>query len=268
MTPLVLLMKRCGLAGALMLVAAPGLAAESWAELAYEPLALGWSAGEVERATAANFEPIVLRARQQGHLGCRQRCEQIRRIFDRLVPLARQQTARAQQLHWSLTMVRSPDVEAMALPGGQVLISEAFVHAHDLHDAPLAFVLAHEMAHSILEHERQTLHFARMLLRQDVPRSVADMYVEIGYNFALLASLEPVMQQGELEADELGLLLASAAGYAPRHQLRFIEQQVLRDKGALPTLVRTHPPARERLRQLRLRLPLAERLYARARARR
>ena len=57
----------------------------------------------------------------------------------------------------------------MALPGGQVLISEAFVRSRGLSDEALAFVLGHEMAHSILEHERQTLHFARMLLPRKRP---------------------------------------------------------------------------------------------------
>lgn len=249
------------------LAAASAVAADRWAQLAYEPVALAWTAHEVENATAGNFEAIVRRARGEGQYGCEKSCERVRRVFERLVPLARAQTARARHLPWTLTVVRTQGVEALALPGGQVMISEAFIHEHKMPDAQLAFVLAHEMAHSILEHERQTLHFARMLLRQDVPRSVADMYVEIGYNFALLSSLEPVMQQGELEADELGLLLASAAGYAPREQLGFMAQQAALGKSPNP-LVRTHPAARERLVQLRARLPLAQRLYTAQQVRR
>ncbi|MBX3656030.1 MAG: M48 family metalloprotease [Ramlibacter sp.] len=249
------------------LASAGAAAADRWAQLAYEPVALAWSAGEVERATAGNFDDIVRRAKGQGQYGCETSCERVRRVFERLVPLARAQTPRARHLPWTLTVVRTPGVEALALPGGQVVISEAFIHEHRMPDAQLAFVLAHEMAHSILEHERQTLHFARMLLRQDVPRSVADMYVEMGYNFALLSSLEPVMQQGEFEADELGFLLASAAGYAPRDQIGFMARQAVLDKTPR-ALVHTHPPARERLAQLRARLPLAQRLYAAHKAQR
>jgi predicted Zn-dependent protease len=69
------------------------------------------------------------------------------------------------------------------------------------------------------------------------------------------------MQQGEFEADELGLWLASAAGFEPRRQLRFIEAEARRDAGPA-ALVRTHPPARARLQRLRQRLPLADRLFA------
>jgi len=241
------------------------LAQDGWAGMAYEPVALGWSAAEVERATAGNLASIIQQAERNGELGCLRHCARLDRIFNRLVVLARRQTERAAQLPWSLTIVRRGDVEAMALPGGQVLVSEEFIDSRALSDEALAFVLAHEMAHSILEHERQTLHFARMLLPRDVPRSVADMYAEIDYNIALLKSLEPVMQQGELEADELGLLLASAAGFAPQRQLGFVEREAARGDERKP-IVRTHPPAQLRLDQLRLRLPLAERFYAAARA--
>ena len=34
------------------------------------------------------------------------------------------------------------------------------------------------------------------------------------------------MQQGELEADDLGLLMASAAGFAPQGQLAFLVHEV------------------------------------------
>lgn len=248
-----------------MAVAGPVAAAPSWAELAYQPVALGWSAREVDDASAGSTRALVERARAQGLEGCRRYCAQLQRVFARLVPLARLQTERARHLPWTLTVLRSADVDAMALPGGRLLISEVFLREQHLDDAMLAFVLAHEMSHSILEHERQTLQYARQLLPRNVRRSVADMYVEIDYNYTLLKSLEPVMQAGEFEADELGLLLASAAGYAPARQLRFIEAAAARPEGAAP-LVRTHPAARERLARLRERLPLALRIFAAARA--
>jgi predicted Zn-dependent protease len=68
-------------------------------------------------------------------------------------------------------------------------------------------------------------------------------------------------QQGELEADELGLLLASAAGYAPDRQLEFMEQEDAVSAQSTP-VVATHPALSVRQAQLRLRLPLARRLAA------
>jgi len=242
-----------GLLATLAATAAPAV------QLAYEPVGLGWSADEVEASALGSISAIQQRAERSGQLGCSRHCERLGRIFARLVSEARTQTARAQSLPWSLTVVQLSDVEAMAMPGGQVLVSEAFIDARALSDEALAFVLAHEMAHSILEHERQALTFARMLLAPQVSRSVQDMYVEMDFNLSLLKAMEPVMQQGELEADELGLLLASAAGYAPDRQLEFMEQEDAVSAQSTP-VVATHPALSVRLAQLRLRLPLARRL--------
>jgi predicted Zn-dependent protease len=148
----------------------------------------------------------------------------------------------------------------MALPGGHVIVSEAFIEEAVPNEDALAFVLAHEMAHSILEHERQALSFARMLLPQQVQRTVADLYVEIDHNLGLLRAMEPVLQQGEREADELGLLLAAAAGHDPQRQLAFLERALAQGEPRRG-LVQTHPLLADRLDGLRERLPLARRLH-------
>ncbi len=231
--------------------------------LSYVPVALGWSAAEVERATSASLRTIVAKAEAARQLGCRRHCLRLEAIFARLVVQARGQSPHAQELNWSLTVVQCSDVDALALPGGQVLISEDFIDRHTPTDEALAFVLAHEMAHSVLEHERQALTFARLLLPRQVSRTVPDMYVEMDFNLGLLKAMEPVLQQGEFEADELGLLMASAAGYAPVAQLAFIAGEAALPAASTP-LVATHPAAAARLEQLKRRVPLAERLMPRA----
>lgn len=230
-------------------------------ELAYEPVALGWSHEEVQRATSGNLVAIRQRAQLADELGCSHHCERLERIFNRLVAVARTQTARSKTLPWILTVVRLNDIEALAMPDGHVIVSEAFIDRRLSSDESLAFVLAHEMAHSILEHERQALTYARLLLPRDVHRTVRDMYAEIDFNFALLQAMEPVMQQGELEADELGLLLASLAGYSPERQLAFVEAEAANEAARTP-LISTHPNAQLRLARLRASIPLARRLAA------
>jgi Zn-dependent protease with chaperone function len=230
------------------------------AQFAYEPVGLGWSAEEVERVAAAQMAALTERASQEEKLGCSSHCDRLARVFARLIGQARLQTARSATLPWTLSVVRLPDIEALAMSGGQVVISEAFVDDRLRSDEELAFVLAHEMAHSILEHERQALTFARLLLPRQITRSVQDMYAEIDSNLSLFRAMEPVIQQGEYEADELGLLLASAAGYAPERQLAFLQQECTDDMKA--TLVATHPSACLRLKALQERLPLAARYRA------
>ncbi|MBK6715134.1 MAG: M48 family metalloprotease [Burkholderiales bacterium] len=244
------------LAGLMACLAPPPLRA---APLAYEPVGLGWTAEEVERAGRGALEVLLERAQLAGRLGCQRHCERLARMFAQLVT-----QAQAQQLHsgsglrWTLIVVRLDDVEAFALPGGQVIIGETFADQLGS-EATLAFVLAHEMAHSILEHERQALTFARQLLPREVPRSVRDMYTEMEFNIGLVRAMEPVLHQGEFEADELGLILAASAGYDPLRQLGLLEQEAAEEPAQTRRIVSTHPSARERLARLRALLPLARR---------
>ncbi len=228
------------------------------AQLAYEPVGLGWSAEEVERLAAFHTRTLTDRAERAGRLGCRLHCQRLERVFLDLVPLARRQTTRSLGLPWTLTIVNLPEVDAQVMSGGRVLISEDFIERRVPSDAALAFVLAHEMAHDILEHERQSLSYARLLLPREPARSVRDMYVEMDFNFALRRDMAPVMQQGELEADELGFLMASAAGYDPDAQLAFLEGECVVDPGR-QGLLASHPTPCARLLALRARLPLARR---------
>jgi len=255
--------RRLCVAAVLVSSCAGAFAAQPPLSLSYEPTGLGWSAAEVERVASRQASPIVEQARRGGELGCRDYCARLQALFDRLLPVARAQTAASARLSWSLMVVRTAAVDAFSLPDGTVVISEAFVRQANPSDAELAFILAHEMAHSVLEHERQALTFARMLLPRDVPRSVADVYTELDHNFSLLKAMEAVMQQGEIEADELGLLMASAAGFAPQAQIVFLEREAAEAaaQAAERRLVGTHPTPALRLQRLRLRLPLAERVF-------
>jgi predicted Zn-dependent protease len=160
-------------------------------------------------------------------------------------------------------VVRLPEVDAFALPDGQLVVSESLLVQRDLSDEALAFVVAHEMAHAILQHERQLLTYGRMLLPREVPRSVQDMYVEMQFNFGMLRSLEPSLHQAEFEADEVGLLMAASAGFRPARQLEFMQNEVAEHDERRP-LVSTHPAAVERLHRLEQRLPLAWRLHQRS----
>jgi Zn-dependent protease with chaperone function len=243
-----------------LLVLASHPARGATAVLADPPVALAWSAEEIDEATRDQALPVLERARRDDRLGCQRHCEALQRVFARLVARACEDSSRACRIDWRLSVVRNDTVEAMALPGGHVIVSEAFIDEAVPNEDALAFVLAHEMAHSILEHERQALTFVRMLLPRQVPRTVADVYVEIDHNLGLLKAMEPVMQQGEREADELGFLLAAASGHEPARQLGFIERAAALGEPRRG-LVQTHPALADRLAWLRERLPLALRLH-------
>lgn len=220
-----------------------------------ERTGLAWSSDEVNRACEGALAKVLDRAGRMDALGCRTLCSRIDRVWWQLLAVLPPEQARTLHLH----VVRLDDQDAFAMPSGDVVLSENFAEKRQLDNAQLAFVLAHELAHVLLQHERQTLTAALSLLPRAVPRTVQDVYVELQFNFGLLKTLEPVWQQAEFEADEVGLELASLAGFAPDAQLEFLIAQTREPEHASPVL--THGTPRARLAATLLRLPLALRLY-------
>jgi Zn-dependent protease with chaperone function len=224
------------------------------------PTGLAWSAEEVARA-GTGAATILARTAAAGQSECRTHCEAIQRVWLRLADvMAGQQEGRAKPFVLTLHVVQADDVDAFAAPDGTLVLSEEFVRRRHLDDAQLAFVLAHEAAHTLLEHERQALTAALLLLPRNVPRTVKDIYVEFGFNIEVLRLLEPVMHQAEFEADEAGLQIAALAGYPAAAQLRFMENDAAAETAGA-AIVSTHPSAASRLARLRGQLPLAERVY-------
>jgi Zn-dependent protease with chaperone function len=226
--------------------------------LADAPTGLAWTAAEVAAASDDSAKQVIERAAAAGGVGCRSHCDVIDRVWRRLIAQLRAQPAAPRSVRWQLVVVQSDDVDAFAVPSGTIVLSESFLRRRQLDAPQIAFVVAHEAVHVLMQHERQTLTAALMLLPRGVARSVDDMYVEIDHNFGLLRLLEPVMQQVEFEADEFGLLLAVMAGFDPKDQLRFMASEAR--AGRERSIVATHPDAAERLRRLTERLPLALRL--------
>ena len=226
-----------------------------------EPTGLAWRASEVARAGAGAATSVLGKAEGAEQARCRTHCAVIARVWRSLATvISAQQAQRAHPVELSLHVVQSDDINAFSVPDGTLVLSEAFVRSRQLDDAQLAFVLAHEASHVLLEHERQALTAALSLLPHNVPRSVDDIYVEFGFNIAVLRLLEPVMHQAEFEADELGLQLAALAGHAPGEQLRFMAHEADAD-APLAAVVSTHPTAATRLARLQTRLPLAQRVF-------
>lgn len=231
------------------------------------PMGLAWTPAEVARAGLPAVQAVLDDARRQDALGCRQHCALINGVWHRLRPVLAQQAAPGQAARLSLHVVRLDSVEAFAAPDGSIVLGEAFVTRHAADPARLAFVLAHEAAHVLLEHERETLTTALALLPRNVPRTVNDVYVELAHNYGLLKAIEPSLHQVEFAADEAGLQLAALAGYDPRLQLGFAVDQAAQEEPRRG-LASTHPTARARLAQLQQLLPLAVTIHQRALARR
>lgn len=223
---------------------------------------LGLAFTEIE--VIAHAEPakaaLLARARSAGRLGCAAHCALASSVWRKLQPvIAAQRTGRLVTLQ--LVVVRVPDINALSFPDGTVVVSESFIDRQALGPAELAFVLAHEAAHVLLQHERQGLTSMLALIPSRAQRTPQDVYTEIEFNYFVMAdAMQVVFHQVEHEADELGLQLAALAGYPPLAQLRFLERTSQHDQPR-QSLVSTHPDIASRMHKLRRTLPLAQRLW-------
>jgi predicted Zn-dependent protease len=106
-------------------------------------------------------------------------------------------------------VMKSPDVNAFAVPGGHVFITTAmldFLHS----EAELAGMLGHEISHIDLRHCIERYQYELPLKRVGA-KSVGEVA-----DFLRLPIIVGYAKYQEAEADENGMTLAVEAGYDPR----------------------------------------------------
>ena len=150
-------------------------------------------------------------------------------------------------------------VNAFALPGGQIFVTEALVRRLET-PGELAGVLGHEIAHVAARHSAE--HLAKQQLRQGLTGAAVlatyDPDNPSSRNSAAIAlaiGQLVTMRHGradEIESDQLGVRFMAEAGYDPRSMLRVM--QVLKEAGGggrQPEFFSTHPNPERRLERIK-----------------
>ena len=234
----------------LLLLDAPSLVAM---ELFEAPTHLRFSASEVSEA-AHDLQPTAEAAISR----CDARCARVQRLWARLLPAAREQPGqRGAALR--LTLVADAG-SAYAHADGNVVFPLTLIDTLALNDEEIAFILAHEMIHVLLEHEREVLTAADGMLRPDVRRTAADIYGTLQFDLGLVLKTSFLMQAAELEADMFGLQLAALAGFDPDLQASALDK-LLQSRSSQGAMMPTHPSDADRLQRIRELLPIARAIH-------
>jgi beta-barrel assembly-enhancing protease len=163
-----------------------------------------------------------------------------------------EQRLRAPHHQFHCEIISAGDPNAMALPGGFILVSDSLVALCERQPAELAFVIGHEMAHVVRGHawdrtiQQVGLNAVSAVASPSGP--VGTWLRQRGLQLLLSAHA----RDSELEADELGARLAAAAGYGTdgaRSLLRRL-QSLGPDTARLGQYFASHPPAADRLARL------------------
>lgn len=150
-------------------------------------------------------------------------------------------------------------VNAFALPGGQVFMTQGLLDKLDSEDQ-IAGVLAHEVAHVVARHSAE--HIAKQQLTQGLtgatiiatydpsdPRTADTAQMTI-----LLSELVNMKfgREDELEADTLGVRFMMAAGYKPEALIEVMDILEASSQGGLrPEFLSSHPSPNNRRQRIR-----------------
>jgi predicted Zn-dependent protease len=180
----------------------------------------------------------------------------------------------AVQLHpqkfvWEFQLVKSDQVNAFCLPGGKVVVYTGLLPVAK-NEAGLATVLGHEIGHALAHHGAERIAQQELVQIGQVAASQSIDNLSSGQRQELMALLGagsqvgvllPFSRKHESEADHIGLLLMSAAGYNPDQAIDFWQRMEEQAKTSKSEFLSTHPSHEHRIHDIRGWLPDAEEVY-------
>jgi predicted Zn-dependent protease len=156
----------------------------------------------------------------------------LRYISAELIRVAIELKPEAAQWQWEVHTTSDPDIDALCMAGGKILVGSAFVRQLALTDGELATLLAHEVAHVVAEHPRETFSEAMLLNRLPaVPLEV--VMARLDSDLSLQIRLSALSSLQESEADQLGMVLAHRAGWAAADMVSFYRKLASSEQSAL-----------------------------------
>ncbi len=158
-------------------------------------------------------------------------------------------------LPWKFGVIESSDLNAFAAPGGYVLVTKGLYQKLQ-NEAQLAGVLGHEIAHVVKKHQLKVLQKQQLLgygagklgelfsKNDKVAKKVIDSGAEI--------SARSLDKDAEFEADRMGMVLATRAGYDAFSLGEVLQTigQTNKTDNSVALLFKTHPHPDERLAKL------------------
>jgi len=173
----------------------------------------------------------------------------------------------ASRQEFEFFVVRDPQINAFALPGGFIGIHTGLILAAQS-ESEVAGVVAHEIAHVTQRHiarminqqnQNQLISMAAMAVALLAARSssqVGEAAAVVGQAGVMQSQLN-FSRDNEREADRVGLQMLEGAGFDPRGMAIFFErlQRATRIyEGGAPSYLRTHPLTFERIADIQNRI--------------
>jgi metalloendopeptidase OMA1, mitochondrial len=169
---------------------------------------------------------------------------------------------------WEFKVIDSSEANAFCLSGGKIAVYTG-MFKYISNDAELAAILGHEVGHAIARHfgERLTQLYTQKLGGDmlSVGLALANLPNNWGTVYGMASNLGfilPYNREHEYEADYIGIMLMVKAGYNPKAAIQFWKKfSKLSNYGSLKEFFITHPMGNKRVKELKLLLPEALKMY-------
>ena len=167
---------------------------------------------------------------------------------------------------WEFNLVKDDQVNAFCMPGGKIVVYEGLMQLVDSDDE-LAVVVGHEVAHAVAKHSNERMsqqlmaQYGAQIIGQALSNKSAAVQ-QIGNSVYGLGAqygvMLPFSRKHESEADYMGLVFMTMAGYNPEVAVNFWQKMSAGKSGATPEFMSTHPSDATRISDIQKYLPELE----------
>jgi predicted Zn-dependent protease len=171
---------------------------------------------------------------------------------------------------WEFNLIEDDKVvNAWCMPGGKVAVYTGILPL-TRDDTGLAVVMGHEVAHAMAKHGNERMSEALLvqlggaslsLALSKEPALTQQIFMGVYGAGAQMGIMLPYSRLHESEADRIGLVLMSKAGYDPREAVPFWQRMNEKGGSRPPEFLSTHPAPETRIKDIKSHIQEAMKYY-------
>ena len=167
---------------------------------------------------------------------------------------------------WEFNLVKDTQVNAFCMPGGKIVVYEGLLTVAKT-EAELAVVLGHEIAHAVAKHSNERIsqqllaEYGAQIVGQALSKKsesiqkIGNTVYGLGAQYGVTL---PFSRKHESEADYMGLIFMTMAGYNPSTAITFWQKMSANGGASVPEFMSTHPSDATRISDIKKYLPELE----------
>lgn len=169
-------------------------------------------------------------------------------------------------LAWEFNLVKDTQVNAFCMPGGKIVVYEGLLKICSSDDE-LAVVVGHEVAHAVAKHSNERIsqqlltEYGAQVVGQALNKKsesiqkIGNTVYGLGAEYGVTL---PFSRKHESEADYMGLIFMTMAGYNPSTSITFWQKMSASGGASIPEFMSTHPSDATRISDIQKYLPELE----------